>query len=137
MPVRIAGTVRSGVSGEKMLRWAAAAAKALKKPSADIAIIFLTPSSIRRLNAVYRGKPSATDVLSFPADRRGELGDIFIAPSIAERKARQRGMAYREYLKLIVVHSVLHLGGYDHERDDDAEKMEKIENATLKKLKAC
>lgn len=131
MAVRIEGIASAGVSGRWVRKWANAAAKALKRGNHDIAVVFLAPARMKRLNGSYRGRPVATDILSFPAGSDRDLGDIFIAPPVAKKKAAERGMGYREYLKLLIVHGVLHLGGHDHVRKADAEAMEKAEDSIL------
>jgi probable rRNA maturation factor len=131
MPIRIKGVGAARISSRLVVRWAKAAAKAIRRPAADMAIVFVGSKEIRRLNAAYRRKPKATDVLSFPADRREDLGDIFIAPAEARKKAAKRGMSYRDYLQLLVVHSILHLGGYDHHTEKESRAMEKMEKKIL------
>jgi probable rRNA maturation factor len=77
------------------------------------------------LNRRYRGKNAATDVLSFPAEpdgsgrvpRSGILGDIVIARGVARRQARAAGHGERIELRVLALHGLLHLLGYDHERD--------------------
>jgi probable rRNA maturation factor len=141
MSIRVKGAASSGASERWVKGWASAAAKALGKPASDIAIVFLPSAEIRKLNGTYRGKPAVTDVLSFPAhemtaerekDKLADLGDIFIAPAAARKKASERGMEYREYLKLLIVHSVLHLGGYDHAHEPEAAAMERMEDKIMK-----
>ena len=75
---------------------------------------------IRQLNFQYRGKNTPTDVLSFPAEEPGYLGDVVIAPAVA---ARNDPEAPERELRLLVVHGVLHLLGYDHEEDDERAEM--------------
>jgi probable rRNA maturation factor len=82
---------------------------------------------MRRLNASFRGVDKATDVLSFPADEAERariaraverpLGDIAIAAGVAARQAREQGHALRTELRILALHGLLHLLGYDHERD--------------------
>ena len=103
----------------------------MNRPDDDIAIVFTNAEAMRKLNHTYRGKDRTTDVLSFSADMDGELGDIFIAPSVARVKAKGRGAGYCEYLALLIVHSVLHLGGYDHETKKEAAAMARMEKKIL------
>jgi len=107
------------------------AARAMRRPDDDIAVVFTNANAMRKLNHTYRGKNRTTDVLSFPADAKGELGDIFIAPSVAKARAKERGVGYREYLALLIVHSVLHLGGYDHHSEKEARVMAQMEKKIL------
>jgi probable rRNA maturation factor len=74
---------------------------------------------MRELNLAYRGKDYATDVLSFPVDTPadGRLGDIVIATGVAARQAREAGHSLRTELRVLALHGLLHLLGYDHEHD--------------------
>ncbi len=73
---------------------------------------------VRRLNRVYRQKDTPTDVLSFPSREPGYLGDIVIAAGVARRQARDAGHSLQTELRVLALHGLLHLLGYDHERDD-------------------
>jgi len=103
-----------------------------------VTIALVSDGRIRALNRVYRRKDYATDVLSFPARARSaqtaspqppvpdsELGDIVIATGVARRQARQAGHSERTELKVLALHGLLHLLGYDHERD--AGRMSRVE----------
>lgn len=74
---------------------------------------------MRQLNAQFRGKDYATDVLSFPSPTfvEGFSGDIAVSADIAARNARSLGHSLAEEVKILVLHGVLHLAGYDHEGD--------------------
>jgi probable rRNA maturation factor len=84
--------------------------------------VALVPDSrIRRLNRQYRRKDAPTDVLSFPAGEQGRmpyLGDVVIAAGQARRQARAAGHSLQTELRVLALHGLLHLLGYDHERDD-------------------
>jgi probable rRNA maturation factor len=71
------------------------------------------------LNHRFRGKPQPTDVLSFPVDpgENGYLGDVVISAETARRNARRSGRSLREELRILILHGVLHLLGYNHETD--------------------
>src|SRR5512133_2656349 len=114
MAVRVTAVALSGLSERTVKSWATKAAQALRRPKADIAVVFTDPKAIRRLNRDYGGRDKTTDVLSFPAGMADDLGDIFIAPAVAKKKAAERGTDGKSYLALLIVHGVLHLGGYDH-----------------------
>jgi probable rRNA maturation factor len=73
---------------------------------------------VRALNRQYRRKDTATDVLSFPSDERGYLGDVVIAAGVARRQARAAGHALQTELRVLALHGLLHLLGYDHECDN-------------------
>lgn len=104
----------------------------------SIAVVELLEMS--ELNSRFREKDGPTDVLSFPCDdpcavvEPGEpvtLGDVVIAPEVAERQALDYGHTVEEELNLLLVHGVLHLLGYDHETDEDAAVMQARERVLL------
>jgi len=80
---------------------------------------------MRSLNRQFRGKDYTTDVLSFPADSRGFLGDIVIAAGVAADQARFAGHSLRTELRVLSLHGLLHLLGYDH--DGDEGRMARVE----------
>jgi probable rRNA maturation factor len=85
----------------------------------DVAIALVSDAAMRRLNVGFRQVDRATDVLSFPAGDEGAwLGDIVIARGVAARQARREGHALRTELRILALHGLLHLLGYDHETDD-------------------
>lgn len=96
-------------------RWLASAAPARARGTVTIAL--LTDAAMCKLNARFRNADYATDVLSFPSDERGVLGDIAIARGVAARQARALGHAERTELRVLALHGLLHLLGYDHETD--------------------
>jgi probable rRNA maturation factor len=83
----------------------------------------MSDAAMRRLNKQFRGKNMATDVLSFPPDavaagsNRSFLGDLAIARGTAARQARQLGHSLQTELRILALHGLLHLLGYDHETD--------------------
>jgi probable rRNA maturation factor len=83
-----------------------------------VAIAVVPDRRIREFNRQYRHKDAATDVLSFPADEPGQLGDIVIAHGVARRQARSAGHSLSTELRVLALHGLLHLLGYDHERDN-------------------
>ena len=106
-------------------RWLIGAGPASAAGMVDIALV--SDSRMRKLNREFRGVAKATDVLSFPASddphtRTGStgepLGDIAIALGVAERQAREQGHALRTELRILALHGLLHLLGYDHEKDN-------------------
>src|SRR5690348_232427 len=80
----------------------------------DIAILITSSDELQRLNREFRGKDKATDVLSFPSDMRGHAGDIAISAEIAAENARLRKLTLTEETKVLILHGLLHLAGYDH-----------------------
>jgi probable rRNA maturation factor len=73
---------------------------------------------VRILNRRFRRKDEPTDVLSFPSGERGYLGDIVIASGVARRQARDAGHSIQTEVRVLALHGLLHLIGYDHESDD-------------------
>ena len=82
-------------------------------------VLMTSSSEMKSLNRRFRGKNEATDVLSFPAaeGRRKFAGEIAISADIAAKNARKLGHPAADEVKILVVHGILHLRGYDHERD--------------------
>ena len=123
-----------------LARWLAGVAPASAR--GNVTIVLATDARVRKLNHDYRGKDYATDVLSFPTDDDGapaaagaknvknaktarHLGDIVIARGVATRQAREVGHAVSTELRILALHGLLHLLGYDHERD--AGEMARVE----------
>jgi probable rRNA maturation factor len=96
-----------------------------------VAVALISDTRVRQLNARYRGKNSATDVLSFAADEPGFLGEVVIASGVARRQARDAGHSVQVELRVLALHGLLHLLGYDHERDDG--RMARIERRLRRK----
>jgi probable rRNA maturation factor len=92
--------------------------RARRVPAAALSIAFVSDRTIARLNARHLGHRRPTDVISFgfAAAARGapRMGDIYIAPAVARRSARERGIPVREELVRLVVHGTLHVLGFDH-----------------------
>lgn len=82
------------------------------------AVMVAGDGSVRRANGQFRGRRASTDVLSFPDGENGRLGDILISAARAQRQALRHGHRVDDELKILVLHGLLHLLGYDHERDD-------------------
>lgn len=110
----------------------------------EVSITFVDDDEMHRLNKEYRGIDRPTDVLSFECDGMPEpddlplpegevwaLGDVIIAPDVAERQTADYGTSFTDELSLLLVHGLLHLCGYDHIEDDEAEEMEGLERQIL------
>jgi probable rRNA maturation factor len=85
-----------------------------------VAVLVTTNRALRVLNGRFRGKDRPTDVLSFPAEALAAsdfAGDVAISAEMAAKNARRLGHAAKEEIKILALHGVLHLAGYDHERD--------------------
>ncbi len=105
---------------------------------AEAGIALASDAFIRRLNAAYRGKDAPTNVLSFPfqappgtAGEDRYLGDLVLASETIHREARERGIPALHHVQHLAVHGLLHLLGYDHESDAEAETMERLETEIL------
>lgn len=136
---------RVRVSIQAMEKFLRSVLKRLRLPADGLTICCVSNAEMARWNRAYRGKKRATDVLSFPADaaqglrRNGNgntrrranlsdgdyLGDIAIAPAVARENARRFGRSFDEEMRILILHGVLHLMGYDHETDSG--QMERLE----------
>ena len=106
--------------------------------SRHVNLTFITKNEIKELNSKFLNKDKPTNVLSFPStgldfDER-LLGDIAICPEIISNEADDQNKDRQNHLFHIILHSLLHLVGYDHQEDSSAEKMESIEIEALKKI---
>lgn len=126
---------------DHMLRRAIAEAAAeTSTTDAELAIVLTDDSRICELNRIWRGIDKPTNVLSFPAKDHGEsgapamLGDIVIAYETTAREALAQEIPFLHHLGHLTVHGFLHLHGYNHEADNEAETMERLERAILARL---
>jgi len=103
--------------------WLQSVAPARAKGHVTIAIV--PDARVRQLNHRYRRRDRVTDVLSFMSDEHGYLGDVVIAAGVARRQARAAGHSLQTELRVLALHGLLHLLGYDHERD--AGRMARLE----------
>jgi probable rRNA maturation factor len=123
-----------------LLAFTGKVAKELRVKPESVAICLLSDAEMARLNETYRNKKGTTDVLSFPAEERGDprdlrrqlkkmrdaqLGDIAISPVVAKRNAKLYGRKLTQEIQILILHGVLHLLGYDHESDGG--EMEQLE----------
>lgn len=136
--VQLASARRGVPHARSLNRWAQAAARAggthARNDARDLTIRVVGAAESRKLNRTWRGKDKPTNVLSFPADMHGELGDIAICAPVVAREAREQGKPARAHWAHMVVHGVLHLLGYDHEVERDAVIMETREADILARL---
>ena len=131
-PVRLQVAVTDGlgrgIPAAGLTRWLARVAPGRARGTMTVALV--SDARMRALNRRYRGKDYPTDVLSFPSQvapqkpnggprgSRPHLGDIAIARGVASRQARMAGHGTTEELRILALHGLLHLLGYDHEHDD-------------------
>ena len=129
------------IRDEGLSRWLAAVAPAAVR--GEVAVGLVSDTRVRALNRRYRRKDSPTDVLSFGDSRSGRgrsrpevrgpkpearfWGDIVIATGVARRQARERQHAYRTELRVLALHGLLHLLGYDHDDPGDRVTMARVE----------
>ena len=114
----------------------------LNPDALEIALLACDDTRIATLNADFRSKPSATNVLSWPSGPwtptrlppDGELGDIAIAYGTCVREAAEQGKALADHTTHLIVHATLHLLGFDHETDAEAGEMEALEVEILARL---
>ncbi len=118
----------------------------------DVSVSLISDAAMARMNQAYRGKPGSTDVLSFPANgdaRRRQsrlpsffaeeegapryLGDVAVAPETARRNARRYGRSLSLELRILILHGVLHLMGYDHQTDHG--EMDRLERRLRRRLR--
>ena len=107
----------------------------------ELSLVFTDDANIRTINAKWRQIDKATNVLSFPAfpiqpgQRPGPvLGDIVIARETVQHEAQEENKTFDDHLSHLIVHGLLHLTGYDHQNDDEAEQMESLERKILASL---
>ena len=113
-------------------RWLAAVAP--PQARGEVAIALVSDAHVRKLNRAYRHKDAATDVLSFPGSEASssgsaarELGDIVIATGVARRQASEAGHPLATELRVLALHGLLHLLGFDHHDSQDKGRMGRVE----------
>jgi probable rRNA maturation factor len=124
--------ISNSTTSQALSRFATQAQRALSLRG-DVNICITSSSEMRSLNRRFRGKNKATDVLSFPSQTREVAGDIAISLEIAARNAAELKHDLATELKILILHGMLHLAGFDHEIDDGA--MEAREASLRKKFK--
>ena len=109
-----------------------------RRTATELSLVFTDDASIREINAEWRSQDKATNVLSFPAfplEPGGKpgpmLGDIIIARETVEREAVELEKSFDDHLTHLMVHGFLHLFGYDHMNNSEAERMEGLETRIL------
>ena len=115
----------------------------IKGREIELSIVLANDDLIQILNREYREKDSPTNVLTFasldskdpvPADVPYPVGDVILSYQTIDREAREQGKFFRDHFLHMVVHGTLHLLGYDHETEDDANNMESLEIRILEKM---
>lgn len=118
-------------SEEEINQWLSSAV-ATQKDEAEVTVRIVEEQESHELNLQYRGKDKSTNVLTFPFDMPAEielplLGDLVICKDVVEREAHEQGKPLKAHWAHMLIHGGLHLLGYDHIDDDEAEEMESLE----------
>jgi probable rRNA maturation factor len=123
-------------AAEETVRAAIAAAAALVPTEGEVSVLLADDASLREVNRNFRGLDTPTNVLSFPAAHAGGtlIGDIAIAYETLHREAQAERKPFLHHLAHLTVHGFLHLMGYDHQTDSQADSMERLERAALARL---
>jgi len=111
----------------------------LFQQDAEVTIRLVDAEESQQLNSEYRGKDKPTNVLSFPFEappgiELNLLGDLIICKQVVETEASDQGKPLNAHWAHMVVHGALHLLGYDHIADDEAEEMESLETEIMQKM---
>lgn len=131
---------RHKVQAKRWREFATKASKAIGAGNRDATIVFVSDAAIKKLNRQFRGKDSATDVLSFPAqpesfeaDTETNSGEIVISLDRAKSQAKENGLTLVNEVEQLILHGLLHLCGHDHETDDG--EMNRLELKLRRKLR--
>lgn len=100
----------------------------------EVSVVLSNDEHIHNLNKTFRHKDKPTNVLSFPSELEGELGDIILAYETVMREAKEAHISPLSHALHLIIHGFLHLLGYDHEEEREAYQMENMEIAILKSL---
>jgi probable rRNA maturation factor len=125
------------INAKQWHEFAVEALRALGKSEQSATIVFVADETIKKLNRKFRGKNSATDVLSFPSaaeafEDQKHLGEVVISVQRAAAQARGNGLSFSNEVKQLILHGLLHLSGYDHETDKG--EMNRLELKLRKRL---
>ncbi len=123
---------------QQIQQWANAAVRA-ETVEPEITVRIVDEAESHQLNLTYRGKDKPTNVLSFPFEGPDEvelplLGDLVICRQVVEREAQEQSKPLTAHWAHMVVHGSLHLLGYDHIEEDEAEEMESLESQIMRSL---
>ena len=124
--------ISKSTSAQALSRFATQAQRALAL-GGEVNVSITSTNQMRSLNRRFRGRNKATDVLSFPSQTPGVAGDIAISLEIAARNADAFGHDLATEVKILILHGMLHLAGYDHEIDDG--EMQEREASLRQKFK--
>jgi probable rRNA maturation factor len=123
---------------ERAARAAFLAAPPTRQGAYEVTIVLTDDAEMQELNRTWRGKDAPTNVLSFPMNDEvsepGPIGDVVLAYETTRNEARDDNLALGDHVSHLVVHGLLHLLGFDHMQDDEAERMEDLERTALASL---
>ena len=128
--VAVTSHTRRPIRAAGLAAWLAGVAPAGAR--GEVSLAFVSDARIRALNRAHRGKDAPTDVLSFPSDEPGFLGDIVIAAGVARRQAARAGHGFGAEARVLALHGLLHLLGHDHEGGDGG-RMARLEGRLRRK----
>lgn len=130
---------RRAMENERWREFTEKALKAAGRRTEGATVVFVSDRAMRELNSRFRGHNRTTDVLSFPAAQdefeKAEglrLGDVVVSVEQAARQAAEHGLEFEEEVAQLILHGILHLCGYDHERDDG--EMNRLELSLRRRL---
>jgi probable rRNA maturation factor len=105
----------------------------------DVALLLTDDEAVAELNRRFRRKTGTTNVLSFPSGEAAPafIGDIALAYGCCSREAAEQGRALGDHAAHLIVHGLLHLAGYDHQNDNEAREMERLETEILDAIGVC
>ena len=126
-------------SVENIELWISTALHSDELNQAEVSVYIVDEPESQELNSQYRGKNKPTNVLSFPAEIPDEvgvplLGDLVVCAPVVEREAHEQGKSLEAHWAHMLVHGTLHLLGYDHVNDDEADVMEALETRLITQL---
>lgn len=124
---------------KQLAQWLMAALQGRREGECEVTIRLVDEAESAQLNQTYRNKTSSTNVLSFPFEvpegvELNLLGDLVICAPVVEHEAKEQGKLHMAHWAHMVVHGGLHLLGYDHIEEEDAQQMEALEVEMLKEL---
>lgn len=136
MDVKYVNQGEFGIDTKPFSKYISKLGKTITVHGGDLNVVFVNDQYIRAINKAYRGKDEPTDVLSFNYEG-GEgnlLGEVYISVETATRQAKGHKHELSDEIAKLIVHGILHIHGYDHEKDSDYKKMYKIEHEVLGKV---
>ncbi len=139
LDVQVALEAEGLPSPEQLLHWVEMALEEANHGS-ELVVRIVDEAESAELNETYRGKTGPTNVLSFPFDMPPEveelhlLGDLVICAPVVQREAAEQGKPLQAHWAHMLVHGTLHLQGYDHQNDEQATEMERLEQQIMARL---